>query len=214
MLTCSDLLQHDSYSQISDISLELYRDFSRNVLLKRSLHYYFTDGTDITVKFREFGIRHMLGIQHIDGSTSREHFLTDIDNGLSLASFNANASIRQRYKKMKPRIRFFSCVYHTLRCGRVFYFPDQSVPNTNDVRLDYIVYREIDGKGLNIGMRFEQGSQVPISILVDNGEHKEEHINHDNQKIVYRLIISEIDSGTVIEDINYSDSFIMSDGVY
>ena len=67
MLTVNDLLTTDSFPGIEDISLELYRDFSRDVLLRRRFLYTFRDDTEIDIGFTEFGIYHMLGIQHING---------------------------------------------------------------------------------------------------------------------------------------------------
>lgn len=213
MLSCKDLLTYDSYPQLPDVSLKLYKDFSESVLMKRRFHYYFTDGDDFIVEFQEFGIRHMLGIHHIDGNAGKQNFFDDIDKGLSLSSFSKKKSMNQRFKKMKPRIRLFACTYHTLRCGRIFYCPNRTVCNAINVNMDYIIYREIDQKGFNIGIRLTNGCYVPLTILAANESWKDKYIDQSQIKIVKRLLITDIKTNNVIEDIKYSDDFIVSDGV-
>jgi len=210
MLTTTDLLTCDSFIDINDISLQLYADFSRSVLLKRQFHYYFTDDTDIIVSFEEYGIRHLLAIHHIDGSVSRDEFFSTIDTGLTLEDLKQTRAMRQRFKQYKPRIRLFSCIYNTLRCGRVFHCPNGKVVNTVEVYMDYILYREIDTKGFNIGMRYENGRYVPLTILVGKEINKQKYIDGTSEKIVTRLIISDISTQETIETITYSDDFIMS----
>lgn len=74
MLTKEDLLLQDSLPHINDVSLELYKEFSEDILLKTRFHYYFTDGTDIIIEFKEWGIYHMLSIQHIDYTIPKNDF--------------------------------------------------------------------------------------------------------------------------------------------
>ena len=62
MLTKDDLLLQNTLPNISDVSLSVYTEFSEEVLMKRKLHYFFTDETDMIVEFREWGIYHMLSI--------------------------------------------------------------------------------------------------------------------------------------------------------
>ena len=212
MLNCSDLLTCDTFIPLSDISLELYRDFGRSILLKRRFHYYFDDNSECVIEFQEYGIRHMLGIHHIDGNIKKNDFFSEIDSGLTLSSFTSANSIRNRFKKMKPRIRLFACTYNTLRCGRVFYCPNREVRNSNTVKMDYIIFREIDSKGFNIGIRNENGCYTPLTILVANEKCKDKYIDKSQIKIVSRLLITDLYSGNTIEDIVYSDSFMFSAG--
>lgn len=208
MLDCKDLLYYDDYPQLDDISLDLYRDFSRSVLLKRRFCYTFDDDEMITLVFREYAIRHMLGIQHINHNLKKEDFLSEIDNGLSFSDFTAAPAIKARFKQYKSRIRMFACTYNTLRCGRVFYCPNQRVKNTTNVNMDYIIYREIASKGFNIGIRRENEMYLPLTILVSKAKDREKYIDRENIRIVKRLEIFDADSGSVVEDIRYTDKFI------
>lgn len=47
MLTKDDLLLQNTLPNISDVSLSVYTEFSEEVLMKRKLHYFFTDETDM-----------------------------------------------------------------------------------------------------------------------------------------------------------------------
>ncbi|MCI8785629.1 MAG: hypothetical protein HFI84_03090 [Eubacterium sp.] len=126
-----------------------------DVLFKRRFHYYFTDNTDIVIEFREWGIDHMLSMQHIDYTISKNDFFNRIDMGLDFCDFELNRSIKQRFKGEKERITMFSCIYCTLRYGRVFYIFDRNVPNTKRVKADYVIQRIVNQKGLNLGVRYE-----------------------------------------------------------
>lgn len=211
MLNTNDLLVHDEYPQISDISLELYRDFSQKILMNRKFFYTFEDGTYITIIFTEYGIYHMLGIQHIDHTIRNNDFFNQINNGLSFASFAVNKAITARYKKYKPRIRMFACAYQTLRLGRFFYCPAGKVVNTTSVMMDYIIYREISQKGFNIGIRNTSGDIfVPLTILISKAVNPTIYIDNCSVKVVKSLEITDINTGVVIENMVYSDEFITS----
>lgn len=209
MLTKDDLIIQNYLPHINDVSLELYKDFSVSILLKQRFHYYFTDGTDIVVEFKEHGIYHMLSIQHIDYTIPKNDFFNRIDSGLSFCDFTVNNGIRKRFKCEKERITMFSCVYYVLQNGRVFYIPNRSVPNTISVRADYLIYSEISGKGLNLGLKFDNGYFMPFTILVSKSSNLTKYTDGTNMKIVSKLIISDINTNTELENIVYSDDFIL-----
>ena len=108
----------------------------------------------------------MLAIHHIDYRITRNQFFAEIDNGLSLNDFASTPSINKRYKKYKERIAMFSCIYRVLRYGRVFYVPNRMVPNTGNVKSDYILFRQIDTKGMNVGLKYESGCFMPFTNLI------------------------------------------------
>lgn len=209
MLSKNDLLYQDTLPHINDVSLKLYKEFSVDVLLKQRFHYYFTDGTDIVVECRKWGIYHMLSIQHIDYTISKEEFFNKIDNGLSLNDFTINRAIKNRYKLQKERITMFACLYQALRYGRIFYLPNGKVPNTIEVRVDYLIYRQIGTKGMNVGMRYEDGCFVPLTILISKAINIEKYTKGTTKKVVSRLHITDISTGDTLEDIIYTDNFIM-----
>lgn len=209
MLTKDDLLKMDTIPHINDVSLKLYKEFCLDILFNRRFHYYFTDGSNIIVEFREWGIYHMLGIQHIDYKISKNNFFDMIDSGLSFDYFRSTKSIKNRFRDQKERITMFPCVYSALRYGRVFYVPDKLVQNTVNVSVDYLLFREISGKGLNIGIRYECGRFIPLTILVSRAININKYINYANEKVVQRLKILSISNDEMIEDIIYTDNFIL-----
>lgn len=209
MLTKEDLLTQDTKPLLKEISLQLYKEFCTDILFKKRFHYYFTDGTDFIVECREWGVYHMLAIHHIDYTINKEKFFERINNGLTLNDFNANDAIKTRYKDYKERIALFSCLYQTLRYGRVFYLPNREVPNTQKVKCDYLVYRQIDSKGMNVGMKYDDGCLVPMTNLVSRSISLTKYIDTTTPKIVQRLIISNVESGKIEEDILYTDDFIL-----
>lgn len=209
MLTKDDLFLQNTLPHINTVSLKLYKDFSVDVLLKRKFHFYFIDGSEIIIVFKEWGIYHMLSIHHIDYTISKNKFFERIDAGLSFDDFTTNRKIKNRFREQKERITMFSCIYNILRYGRVFYVPNRNVPNTKNVSLDYLIYKEVSGKGFNLGIRFECGYFVPLTILVSKSINLNKYINNTEKKIVSKLVISELESNKVIENITYSDEFIM-----
>ena len=209
MLTKDNLLTQDSLPHINDVSLKLYKDFSIDILFKQKFHYYFTDGTDIIIKFKEWGIYHMLAIQHIDNSISKNNFFKQIDIGLSFNDFTAKNGIKKRFNNYKERITMFSCIYRALKYGRVFYVPNQSVPNTQRVKSDYIIYRELSGKGLNLGIKYTEGYFVPITILVSKAINLKKYVINTDVKIVSKLIITDTTTDAEIDNIVYSNDFII-----
>lgn len=209
MLTKDDLLVQNTMPHINDVSLKLYKEFSVDILFKRRFHYYFTDGTDIVVEFKEWGIYHMLSIQHIDYTISRNDFFNRIDLGLSFKDFTVNKGIKKRFNNEKERITMFSTVYRTLKYGRVFYIPNRSVPNTQSVKCDYLIYNDVSNKGLNLGIKFDKGCFIPFTVLISKTSNLTKYIQNTNAKIVSRLIITNINTDQELENIVYADDFIL-----
>lgn len=209
MLTKDDLFTQNCLPHISDISLQLYKDFSVSILLQRCFHYYFTDGTDIIVKFKEHGIYHMLSIQHIDYTIPKNDFFNQIDAGLSFSNFTNTKGIKKRFNNEKERITMFSCIYDTLYHGKVFYVPNRSVPNTISVKSDYLIYNEVSGKGLNVGVKYENGFFMPFTILVSKSANLTKYTNGTDAKIVRKLIITDINTSIELDNIVYSNNFII-----
>jgi len=210
MLTKDDLLILKSVPHINDVSLMLYKEFCTDVLFKQRFHYYFTDGTDIIIEFREWGIYHMLSIQHIDYTIPKNSFFNQIENGLSFSDFEKCNSIKQRFKSEKQRITMFSCLYDTLKFGRVFHIPDRSVPNTQSVKCDYLIYRNLNNKGMNVGIRYEEGSFIPLTILISKSSNLTKYIDATASKIVKELKIIDLSTNNILEDIIYSNNFIIT----
>ena len=112
MLTKEDLRVCNTAPNIRDVSLELYKEFAEEYLMDKVFHYTFFDGTDLTLEITEWGIYHMLGIQHINGKIGGDTFFKKISDGLSFKDFEQKQSMSNRFKKMKKRITMFACVYN------------------------------------------------------------------------------------------------------
>ena len=208
MLTKEDLLELDSTPLLKNVSLELYRDFSLTYLMPRKFLYHFSDGTTMNVKFEEWGIYHMLAIQHIDNRIKNNKFFQKISEGLSFTDFKIDNAINDRFKKQKKRIAMFACTYNTLRKGQAFYVPSGKVKNTNNVEVDYILYRPLqnnggNNNGMNLGIRLENGKYVPLTILISKQSALMDYVDIENFKLVEKLEIFD-SSGNIIETISYA----------
>ena len=208
MLTKEDLLELDSTPLLKNVSLELYRDFSLTYLMPRKFLYHFSDGTTMNVEFEEWGIYHMLAIQHIDNRIKNNKFFQRISEGLSFADFKIDNAINDRFKKQKKRIAMFACTYNTLRKGQAFYIPSGKVKNTNTVEVDYILYRPLqnnggNNNGMNVGIRLEDGKYVPLTILISKQSALMDYIDIEDFKLVEKLEIFD-GSRNIIETISYA----------
>ena len=112
MLHSNDLLTIETMPSWSDISLALYKEFSEQYLIPTIFRYYLENGEIIDVRFEEWAIYHILGIQHINGKISKTKFFEEIENGLDLDSFMEN---KKRLNDFKHRIRMFGCIYQIMK---------------------------------------------------------------------------------------------------
>lgn len=214
MLTKEEVLVCDIPPNIREVSLELYKEFAEEYLLDKIFHYTFLDGTEVNIEFTEWGIYHMLGIQHINGKINSNNFFNRISMGLSFADFQKKRSMDNRFKKSKKRITAFACVYNCLKTGTVFYIPSGKVNGTVSVQMEYIVHRKINNisptgftqNGINIGIRKEKGIYTPLTILISKASDLEEYIKTEDLKIVKSLEIKN-KSGAIIDSISHE--FIM-----
>lgn len=204
MLTKEDLMVLDETPLLKDVSLDLYKDFSISHLLPRKFMYYLSDGTILNVEFEEWGIYHMLGIQHINNRIKNKTFFEQIDNGLSFEDFKVDDAIKTRFKNQKKRLAMFACTYNTLRQCQMFYIPSGKVKNTNDVKMDYILYRTLDNNiGMNIGVRLENEKYVPLTVLISKQSSLMNYVDAENFKKVDKLEIWDMHEN-IIETIVYN----------
>lgn len=210
MLKKEDLLICNTPPNIRDVSLELYKEFAENYLIDKIFHYSFLDGTELDVEFTEWGIYHMLGIQHIDGKIGGDTFFEKISNGLTFADFQKKKSMDNRFKKAKKRITMFACTYNCFQNGTVFYLPAGKVNGTVNVQMDYIVHQKLNNvsptgitqNGMNVGIRKENNVYIPLTILISKASNIEEYIKEEDLKIVKSLEIKD-KSGKVIESVSH-----------
>lgn len=206
MLTKEELLDLDAPPLIKNVSLELYKEFSVSYLLPRKFVYHFSDGSKINIEFTEWGIYHILSIQHINSRIKNNEFFQKIDNGLTFDEFKVDNSVKARFKDQKKRVSMFACIYNTLRKGQAFYIPSGKVKNTNNVKVDYILYRTLDNNnGMNLGVRQESGKFVPLTILISKQSSLMNYVDVENFKLVEKLEITDM-MGNIIETISYAIS--------
>lgn len=204
MLTKEKLLELDAPPLIKNVSLELYKEFSVDYLLARKFIYYFSDGSKINVEFTEWGIYHMLSMQHINNRIRNNEFFQKIDEGLSFDDFKTNNAVKARFKNQKKRLAMFACIYNTLRKGQAFYIPSGKVKNTNNVKVDYILYRTLDNNnGMNVGIRQELDKFVPLTILISKQSSLMNYVDVENYKLVEKLVITDMREN-IIEIISYA----------
>lgn len=192
----------NSTPHINDVSLLLYKDFSEKILFKRHFHYFFNDGTNIVVEFREWGIYHLLAIQHINYKIKKDNFFNEIDSGLCFDDFRKENGMKARFRSQKERITMFSCLYQTLRVGNAFYLPSGKVKNTNDVSVDYLIFNIVDNKGMNVGIRFEDNAYILLTILISKANNQKKYLEDANLKLVRKLEITD-ENENILEEFTY-----------
>lgn len=170
MLQIDDLLETKEMPAWSQINLKLYKDFSEKYLLPSVFKYYLKNGKVLEIYFTEWGIYHMLGIQHINVKISNTQFFDLIDEGLDFQNFTEKKSMRKRFYDMKHRIRSFACVYYIMKNQCIFYVPENQLPGSKIIAA-YIKYGLVDGKGVNIGIRRVDGKYVPYTMLIDRSSN-------------------------------------------
>lgn len=200
MLEAKDLLNLSKMPEWSEISLSLYKNFSEKYLVPTVFRYYLENGNILDVRFTEWGIYHMLAIQHIDGKISNENFFEQIDNGLEFDYFMNNSKIRKRFYDFKHRIRLFVCTYQIMKNQNLFYVKDGKLTGRS-IQIDYIKYSMINEKGANIGIRHINGEYVAFSILVDRSINPTQTISGLIQINILKLEI--IRNGVIIETIEH-----------
>lgn len=182
----------------SDISLQLYKDFSTIHLFPKIFRYHLANNTVIDVAFKEWAMHHLWAIHHIDYRIDKHNLFNKIDAGLSFATFARDRQMKRRLMDYRDRLRMFSCIYMILKTGTLFYVHNGVLSGTK-VKIDYIKSEIIDTKGVNIGMRYEDGVYVPITMLIDRAINPTKTTQGLSAIPVLKLEI--IERGAVIETI-------------
>lgn len=201
MLTKEQLYVQNTMPEWSDISLGLYKQFTIDCLFPKTFRYYLDNEQIIDVQFKEWAMKHLWAIHHINSRIDKDKLFEEIDKGLSISHFRATPAMRKRLNDNKDRIRMFACIYHVLKNGAVFYVEDGKLSGT-DIRIDYIKSKSISGKGVHLGMRFEENVYVPLTLLIDRAINPTKTIEGLTEIKVQKLEI--IEKEKVIETIEYS----------
>ena len=200
MLTKEQLYVQDTMPDWSDISLSLYKDFSVECLFPKTFRYYLENDLIINVQFKKWAMKHLWAIHHIDSRIDKNRLFEEIENGLDIGNFRATPAMRKRLNDNKDRIRMFACVYQIMKTGAVFYVRNGKLPES-EVRIDYIKSKLISGKGVHLGMRFEDNVYVPLTLLIDRAINPNKTVEGLMEIKVKRLEI--IENAKIIEVMEY-----------
>lgn len=154
----------------------------------------------IDVQFKEWAMKHLWSIQHINGGIKNTELFNKIDEGLSFADFSKTKAMKKRLLDNKDRIRLFACVYTILKTGNMFYVEEGKLPDT-EIKVDYIKSKEIGAKGVNLGMRLEEGVYVPLTLLIDRAIDSNKTVR--NLKVIKVLKLEIIENEQILEIIEY-----------
>lgn len=90
-----------------------------------------------------------------DTTSQKNKLFEYIDNGLNISHLRESPTMRKWLNDNKDRIRMFACIYQIMKTGAVFYVENGKLSGTD--RIDYIKSKSISGKGVHLGMRYEEG---------------------------------------------------------
>lgn len=137
MLKTNDLLELSSMPSWSQISLTLYKQFAQQYLIPTVFRYHLENNKILDVKFMEWSIYHLLGMQHIDGKIRNTEFFRKIDEGLDFETFIENKRTKKRFHDFKHRIRMFSCIYGIMCTADMFFVKNGQIEGKS-VKADYL----------------------------------------------------------------------------
>ena len=200
MLTKEQLYNQNTMPEWNDISLSLYKEFSIDCLFGKTFRYYLENQQIIDVQFKEWAMKHLWAIHHIDSKIDKNKLFEDIDNGLNISHFRGTPAMRKRLNDNKDRIRIFACIYQIMKTGSVFYVENGKLSGT-DIRIDYIKSKSISGKGVHLGMRYEEGVYVPLTLLIDRAINPTKTVEKLAEIKVQKLEI--IENEKIVENIEY-----------
>ena len=147
-------------------------------------------------------MKHLWAIHHINSRINKDRLFEEIEKGLDIGSFRETPAMRKRLNDNKDRIRMFACVYQILKTGSVFYVEGGKL-SQSEVRIDYIKSKLICGKGVHLGMRFEDNVYVPLTLLIDRAINPIKTVEGLMEIKVKRLEI--IEDEKIIEVIEYNE---------
>lgn len=200
MLTKEQLYVQDTMPKWADISLALYKEFSEKCLFSKTFRYYLENQVVIDVQFKKWAMKHLWSIHHINSRIDKNELFKKISAGFDIADLRKSAAMKKRFNDNKDRIRMFACIYQIMKHGTVFYVKDGKLTDS-DIMIDYIKSKMIDEKGVHIGMRFEEGVYVPLTLLIDRAINPTKSLEGLQQIKVLKLDILE--NNRIIESIEY-----------
>ena len=76
--------------------------------------------------------------------------------------------------------------------------PSGKVKNTSNVKADYIIYNNIDGKGINYGLQKKSNAFVPVTILIAKSKSATRYLEESKFKLIKRVDVLD-ENGNIIE---------------
>lgn len=159
MLTKEQLCVQNTMPDWKDISLGLYKDFSVECLLPKIFRYYLEDGFIINVQFKEWAMKHLWAIHHIDSRIDKDRLFEEIENGLDIGNFRTTQAMRKRLNDNKDRIRMFACVYQMLLIDRAIN-PNKTVEGLMEIKVKKLEIIE-DGEIIEI-IEYNETNNPPL----------------------------------------------------
>lgn len=206
MLTIENLYIQNTMPTWSEISLELYKEFATKCLFPKVFRYYLENDTVIDVVFKEWAMKHLWAIHHINSRIGKDELFDKIDEGLKFEDFMNTPAERKRLNDYKDRIRMFACIYYIMETGDIFYIEDGKLQGT-EIRIDYLKSKIISGKGVNIGMRLvDNGEYVPLTVLIDRAINPTKTVEKLKALRVIKLEI--IEEEKIIKVVTYSNDSV------
>lgn len=200
MLIKEQLYNQNTMPEWNDISLSLYKEFSIDCLFDKTFRYYLENQQIIDVQFKKRAMKHLWAIHHhIDSRIDKNKLFEYIDNGLNISHLRESPTMRKWLNDNKDRIRMFACIYQIMKTGAVFYVENGKLSGTD--RIDYIKSKSISGKGVHLGMRYEEGVYVPLTLLIDRAINPTKTVEKLAEIKVQKLEI--IENKKIIETIDY-----------
>ncbi len=158
MLTKNDLLGINNISNISDISLLLYKKFFDDILCKRLFIYSLEDDSKVILAFQETHLLHILGAQHILGI---KYKATKFNNGINSGRMTFKELQKRNnivFNDFTDRFFNFSNLYHVITNCSMIYFDKKTYEKnklSNESSLmdfSYILYKDLENRKIHAGL--------------------------------------------------------------
>ena len=212
MLTSDKLLESNNVS-MADISLKLYKDFFDKILCTRIFIYSLDDDKQLTLKFEETNLLHILGAQHILGKNYKaSKFNKEI--------LNDNMTFEKLEKKnnivfndFTDRFLNFANLYHIITNCKMIYFSkdtyNKNKKSKEESLMDFshILYKDLNNKKLHLGLNtYNKGYTYYGESLLVKSVQNDVLIKEQTPIGIKNIKVIDRKTKKVIEEVNCSQS--------
>jgi hypothetical protein len=212
MLTQNDLLSINSISNISDVSLILYKKFFDNILCKRLFIYSLEDGSEVKLAFQETHLLHILGIQHILGRNYKASKFNDGINSGTMTFEELEKRNNIIFNDFTDRFLNFSNLYHVItNCSMIYfdkktYEKNKSSKETTLMDFSYILYKDLENKKIHAGLdTFNKGRSFYCKSLMITSAQNDKIINEQKPILINNIRVIDKKTNNVLYNKNISD---------